>query len=116
MPPTSAVPEVGRSRPQSIRMVVDLPAPLLPRKPKISPRRTSNERWSTATKLPKRRVRSRTSIARLASGSAAKGPLQARGGQVRAADGARPIQLGLQDGGVGVEDLGAGRDTHGEPF
>jgi hypothetical protein len=27
--------------PQSMRMVVDLPAPLGPRKPKISPRRTS---------------------------------------------------------------------------
>ena len=38
-PPTCAVPEVGSSRPHSMRMVVDLPAPLLPRKPKISPRR-----------------------------------------------------------------------------
>ena len=42
-PPTVAVPEVGRSSPQSMRMVVDLPAPLLPRKPKISPARTSND-------------------------------------------------------------------------
>ena len=38
MPPTSAVPDVGLNSPQSMRMVVDLPAPLLPRKPKISPR------------------------------------------------------------------------------
>ncbi len=37
-PPTVALPEVGFSRPQSMRMVVDLPAPLGPRKPKISPR------------------------------------------------------------------------------
>ncbi len=36
-PPTVAVPEVGSSRPQSMRMVVDLPAPLAPRKPKIAP-------------------------------------------------------------------------------
>ena len=34
------VPDVGRSSPHSMRMVVDLPAPLLPRKPKISPRAT----------------------------------------------------------------------------
>jgi hypothetical protein len=36
-PFTSASPEVGVSSPQSMRMVVDLPAPLGPRKPKISP-------------------------------------------------------------------------------
>ena len=36
-PPTRAVPQVGRSSPHSMRMVVDLPAPLAPRKPKISP-------------------------------------------------------------------------------
>ena len=37
MPPTSAVPLVGFSRPHSMRIVVDLPAPFAPRKPKISP-------------------------------------------------------------------------------
>jgi hypothetical protein len=36
-PPTVAVPLVGFSSPHSIRMVVDLPAPLLPRKPNTSP-------------------------------------------------------------------------------
>ena len=43
-------PLVGLSRPQSMRIVVDFPAPLLPRNPKISPWRTSNVTWSTATK------------------------------------------------------------------
>ena len=37
MPPTVAVPLVGFSSPHSMRIVVDLPAPLLPRKPKTSP-------------------------------------------------------------------------------
>ncbi len=32
-PSTVAVPEVGRNRPQSMRMVVDLPEPLGPRNP-----------------------------------------------------------------------------------
>src|SRR3989304_4077787 len=63
MPPTRAVPDVGASSPHSMRIVVDLPAPLLPRKPKISPRATSNDTSSTATNAPKRRVRWRTSIA-----------------------------------------------------
>ena len=62
-PPTTAVPEVGFSSPHSILMVVDLPAPLLPRKPKISPVFTVNDTWSTATNLPKRRVRSLTTMA-----------------------------------------------------
>ena len=43
-----------------MRIVVDFPAPLLPRNPKISPGSTSNETWSTARNAPKRRVRSRT--------------------------------------------------------
>jgi len=38
--------------PQSMRMVVDLPLPLLPRKPKISPFFTANEILFTATKSP----------------------------------------------------------------
>src|SRR5688572_30141466 len=62
-PPTIAEPDEGWRRPHSMRMVVDLPAPLLPRNPKISPWRTSNERSSTATNSPNRRDRSRTSMA-----------------------------------------------------
>src|SRR5215470_17460955 len=53
-PPTVAVPEVGARSPQRMRIAVDLPAPLGPRKPKISPGRTSSETLLTATKSPKR--------------------------------------------------------------
>src|ERR1700686_2259 len=56
-PPTIARPEVGGNSPQRIRMVVDLPAPLGPRNPKISPRFTSSETRSTAVKSPKRLTR-----------------------------------------------------------
>src|SRR5579859_6925944 len=52
-PLTVARPDVGASRPHRIRMVVDFPAPLGPRKPNISPRATSIETLSTATKSPK---------------------------------------------------------------
>ena len=45
-----------------MRIVVDLPAPLLPRNPNISPRPTSNDTSSTATNAPNRRVRCRTSM------------------------------------------------------
>ena len=49
--------------PHSMRIVVDLPAPFAPRKPKISPCFTENDRLSTATNDPNRRERPRTSIA-----------------------------------------------------
>src|SRR5579863_1857620 len=55
-PPTTARPEVGAINPHSTRMVVDLPAPLGPRKPKISPGWTSRFRSATAVKSPKRLV------------------------------------------------------------
>ena len=51
------VPEVGASRPVSILMVVDLPAPLGPRKPKNWPGATERLTPETAVKSPKRRVR-----------------------------------------------------------
>src|SRR6476661_7735356 len=54
MPSMSAVPEVGVSRPQSMRSVVVLPAPLAPRKPKISPRATEKLTPSTALTTPYR--------------------------------------------------------------
>src|ERR1700733_9960520 len=56
-PATRAPPEVGLNRPHSMRMVVDLPAPFGPRKPKTSPLRTSRLMRSTATKSPKRLTR-----------------------------------------------------------
>jgi hypothetical protein len=48
-----AVPVLGRIRPSSKRIVVDLPAPLGPRKPNISPGATVRLRLSTATMRPK---------------------------------------------------------------
>src|SRR5207248_8929036 len=61
-PHTDASPDVGASSPVSILTVVDLPAPLGPRKAQIVPLATSSVRWSTAVKPPKRRVRSRHEI------------------------------------------------------
>src|SRR3954471_23627789 len=60
-----AVPEVGCCRVQSILIVVLLPAPFGPRKPKISPGCTEKLRWSTAVKPSNCLTRSRTSIAAL---------------------------------------------------
>ena len=51
-PSTRTDPEVGVSRPRIIRMVVDLPAPLGPRKPVTRPGWTVKEISSTATVLP----------------------------------------------------------------
>jgi hypothetical protein len=51
-PATVALPDVGESSPHSIRMVVDFPAPLGPKNPNTSPRRTENEILSTARKEP----------------------------------------------------------------
>ena len=39
-----------------MRIVVVLPAPLAPRKPKIRPRGTLNDSWSSATVVPNRFV------------------------------------------------------------
>src|SRR6478736_7492739 len=55
-PAIVALPEVGRLSPHNMRIAVVLPAPLAPRKPKISPLYTSKEIWSTAQKSPKRLV------------------------------------------------------------
>ena len=61
-PATQALPSVGWLKPVSIRIAVVLPAPLAPRKPKISPWRTLKEIWSTAVNVPKRLVSPSTSI------------------------------------------------------
>src|ERR1700676_5348101 len=52
MPATDARPDVGLSSVQRTEMVVDLPAPLGPRKPKISPRRTARSLPLTASMFP----------------------------------------------------------------
>ena len=56
-PATLADPPVGRSKVVSMRTVVDLPAPLGPRNPKISPSVTSRSTQSTAITSPKVRCR-----------------------------------------------------------
>ena len=61
-PLTSALPDVGRSSPRIMRIVVDLPAPLGPRKPVTTPGRTVNDRSSTATLSPNLLVSERASI------------------------------------------------------
>src|ERR1035437_1623495 len=53
-PATVPAPPVGAKIPVSMRIVVDLPAPFGPRKPKISPFCTSKLTRFTAVKLPKR--------------------------------------------------------------
>src|SRR6266540_3941141 len=52
-PPTDTLPAVGGMNPVIIRIVVDLPAPLGPRKPRISPRSTENVTPATARFVPK---------------------------------------------------------------
>src|SRR5437879_143110 len=56
-PATRAVPPLGRSTVHRMRMVVVLPAPLGPSRPKISPGRASKLTWSTAYTSPRRRSR-----------------------------------------------------------
>jgi len=53
-PSMVAAPEVGATRPSSIRRVVVLPAPLGPRKPVTVPGSTSKSRRSTANTSPNR--------------------------------------------------------------
>ncbi len=53
-PQTYAVPALGCRMPVNILRVVDLPAPLGPRKPTICPGSTLNESASTATCVAKR--------------------------------------------------------------
>jgi hypothetical protein len=47
------VPSLGLRMPVSILIVVDLPAPLGPKKPYSVPRSTAKSTWSTAQKSPK---------------------------------------------------------------
>src|SRR4051812_29883645 len=62
-PLTSAVPEVGGSSVTSMRISVDLPAPLGPSRPKISPASTSKVIPLTAVKSPNFLTMLRTSMA-----------------------------------------------------
>src|SRR5688572_20598228 len=62
-PCTRAVPEVGEASVQSMLIVVLLPAPLGPRKPKTSPGGTVKDTPRTASTSPKDLTRSTTSMA-----------------------------------------------------
>ena len=77
-------PSVAGSRPVSIFIVVVLPQPFEPRKPKISPRSIVKLTWSTAVKSPKRRVRPSASIAGAAVAIAARGGMTSRRWPARA--------------------------------
>ncbi len=63
MPKTVADPDVGRTSPSTIRIVVLFPAPFGPRKPVTHPGRASKVRLSTACTRPKRFVSPRAAIA-----------------------------------------------------
>src|SRR5262245_12171463 len=121
-PPTSAVPSEGFNKPHSIRIVVDLPAPLAPRKPNTSPSFTSNERRSTAVNEPKRRVRSMTTIAcpaRIPGAvmvSSPERPIEACFGELDTRQRPRAIELGLEKSDLGVEHVRARRDADAEPL
>ena len=52
MPATWATPDVGRTSVQRMLIVVDFPAPLGPRNPKISPAPTSRSMPRTASTFP----------------------------------------------------------------
>ena len=52
MPPMRTVPEDGGKKPVSMRMVVDLPAPLPPKKPVATPCPTENVTSFTAWREP----------------------------------------------------------------
>src|SRR5271167_35656 len=84
-PPTIARPDVGRSNPVRILIVVVLPAPLGPKKPNISPGATAKLMPSTAVASPKRLVRRSTTTS---GGSILFGYRQVYGGGPCAAAGA----------------------------
>src|ERR671919_2392983 len=69
-----ARPSVGVARPRSICMVVDLPAPLGPRKPVTRPGLTLKVRSSTTVASPYRLVRPSTSMATPSHWSSVTGP------------------------------------------
>ena len=62
VPANPRSPGTRRHESASMRIVVDFPAPFGPRNPNTSPRRTENDRSSTAMKRPNRRVRCSISI------------------------------------------------------
>src|SRR5258708_40241250 len=76
-PPTVTRPVVGSERPARIRIVVVLPAPFGPRKPKISPGTAVSETSSTAVKSSYFLVRLRISIMPLPAERSGESVMQA---------------------------------------
>src|SRR5271170_2154000 len=64
------VPALALVRPSSVRIIVVLPAPLGPRKPKALPLGTCRSTPSSAVRAPKRLVSPAVSIARVLPGTA----------------------------------------------
>ena len=62
-PAPRSCPAAWAARPMIVRSSTDLPLPEPPTRPRISPRRTSSDRWSSTTCSPKPTTRSRTRIA-----------------------------------------------------
>src|SRR6266487_3666493 len=125
IPSTMAVPDEGRNNPQSIRIVVDFPAPLLPRNPKISPFLTSNDTSSTATNAPNRRVRCLTSIAidtlsfpfsLFPCPLLPDRPIEPRLGEPRVGARTGQVEFRLKDGDVRVDHVGARHDAGAKPL
>src|SRR5688572_27876648 len=108
MPATSAVPAVGRNNPHNIRIVVDLPAPFAPRKPKTSPGWTSNDSRSTALNASNVRVSSLTSMAAI---SPSQYVIEARVGQLAVRQSAGQIELCLEQRQLCIEDIRARGNT-----
>ncbi len=91
-PNSFAPPLVAGSRPVSIFIVVDLPQPFEPRKPKISPRPMRMLTWSTAVKSPNRRVSPSASIAGTVSSLDGRGRITTSWCCERSASGSRAMK------------------------
>ena len=126
-PNSSASPSLAGNSPVSIFIVVVLPQPFEPTKPKISPRSIVKLTWSTAVKSPKRQVRSRATMTGSvvdrcgAAGFAARGGRRARRSGSRAMNASSIVrapvvclELGRR---AGRDDLaGIHRDQPVEPL
>src|SRR5262249_46382157 len=111
-PRTLARPDVGRSSAHSMRMAVDFPAPLLPRRPNTSPSSTLKLRSSTAVKAPNRLTRCSTSMTGgMASRLTTDRVVEVRPGllEVRGRGGA--VEPGAERAALRVQELGAGDEA-----
>lgn len=107
---THAFPALGATRVMSMPMVVDLPAPLVPTRPKNSPWWTVRSRPSTATRSPcARGYTLRRPSVRMAAGAWAVSAAGARGGAgagvgfMWVLQGADEASVGRRTGSYGVE-------------